>query len=832
MVSSVRNPNESYAQRAKKANTPSASRTPQQRHQQPPDKAPSLPPSSLKPPPINVWAERIKEQKAHAPPQPPQAAPQRAASSPQPARDDAIQVRSSPPDLSAQLAILDQQDEHDPFVVRVPPHLSRQSSSSTNPLPATDPTAWPQLPGADRQSNTSSAGHDSPFLSAAPSRQSTCLPLFALSPLPLLSAAMIIDSTASFRHHAYSSSGSVRLSRVQSSLSQHSHSASQSSAHSRSGSSASSPRLQIRGRTLPHDDALPSDLRLDHQHGRSSNQRSSPTLPDPPNHISSSLDPPLPADPSYYPRPLVPPLQDMPPRYFIPQYALTQQFSPTHVPGHSSPPYLHPSSGQGTPPYPHYPPFPAYMYGHHPFLWSDVPPPHSHHHFQNQPLISSNYINASEHAVPHTTEFGSTSPAITIEPAASKDTAQPPNGWQPRPSKNVVFGTINVAEPEAESAATPSAEQPTDTAVERATEQFAAFSIGVDPNEPGPSRLGSRKSSARSLSKLLSSQPTSNDSVQEAGAMPAAPRETNGIKMPIRWEFGTTHSEDLDDSRPPSEPSPTSLPSRDQPGKSSSNKVEDPPDLVNVSSSHITSQADRSMDKSETDSSASDVWVVKDYGYGFGDHSTNVPDGTRLEMREREKERTRTTIRDQHRDRDWLPARQPGRRHENGNEEGRDSWEQEGHIDAPRHMRSRRGSVHGYGGHDRGGFPGRRGRGFGGRFYGGRGRGGFFHHQRAGSYPFVPPQVPPPPSPFEVLPPAIDVNGYGQPTYAPPELEPYEAIPPTPQAQVPFTSATFSVEAMQNYLLRQLEYWLSPQNMAQDLFLRKRVSRGLSQLLN
>ena len=180
MVSSARNPNESYAQRAKKASTSSTSRTTQQnQQQQPTNHVVSTLPSSLKPPQVNVWAERIKEQKAHPPPHP----PQRTTASPQPPCDDTIQHRSSPPELSVRLAILDQQDEHDPFVVRVPAYLSRQSSSSTNPLPTTDPTAWPHLPGADRQSNASSAGYDSPFLSAAPSRQSTYFPLFGLSHL-------------------------------------------------------------------------------------------------------------------------------------------------------------------------------------------------------------------------------------------------------------------------------------------------------------------------------------------------------------------------------------------------------------------------------------------------------------------------------------------------------------------------------------------------------------------------------------------------------------------------------------------------------------------------
>ena len=637
----------------------------------------------------------------------------------------------------------------------------------------------------------------------------------------------------------------MRLSRVQSSLSQHSQSASQSRAQSRSGSSASSPRLQIRGRTLPQDDALPPDLRLDTQLRRSSHQRSSPALPDPQNDISSlQANSAPPADLPYYQRPLVPPLQDMPPRYthhLVPQYALNPQFSSNHVPGHVSPPYMPPHSGQGTPPYPHYPAYPAYMYGHPSLFWGDAPPPHSHTHFQNQHLIPSSYINASEHAVPQTTELASTSPAITTEPGASKHAAQGTNGWQSRPSKNVIFGTINLAEsPTGSSASLPGGEQPTDAAAEHATEQFATFSIGVSPNERTSSRLGSRKPLVRSLSGTPVSQPATNDSARDANVAPSS-SQVNGIKKSIKWEFGTTQNEDLDDSRPSSPPSPPPPPPPNPQGESSSDNVDDQPGLVNASPSldtAHTSQADRSIDKSGTDSSASDVWEVKNYGYGFGDRSGqgNTPDVVRLEMREREKERTRGLV--QHRDRSWVPGRQPGWRSENGNEDGREGWEQQGHTDAPRHVRPRRGSFPGYGGHERGGYAARRGRGFGGRSYGARGRGGFYHYQRPGSYAYAPPLPPPPPPPppppslqFEVLPPAIDMtNGYGQPPYAMPEFESYEAIPPAPH-RAPFTSASYSVDAMQNCLLSQLEYYLSPQNMAQDLFLRQRVSPRPSPLL-
>lgn len=624
----------------------------------------------------------------------------------------------------------------------------------------------------------------------------------------------------------------MHLSRVQSSFSQPSRSASRSRAQSGSGSSASSPRLQIRGRTLPQDDSLLPDLRLDILHRRSSNTRSSPALPDPQNHILTSfqIDPaPPPIDPSYYRHSL----PDMPPRYAhncVPQYSLTPHFTLTHVPGHTSP-YIppHSHSGQGTPPYPPYTTYPAYMYGQAPFFWGDIPP-HSHNQFQNQHSIPSNHDHASEHAVQHKIEFGSISPAITTESGTSTHAAQLQNGSHPKPSKSVVFGTINPAESQDDpSASPPYEEQSTDAIVEHTTEQFATFSIGVSPDEPGPSRLGSRKSSVKSLFRTFS-QPTTNDDAKGPDIASPSLREVNDINNPVKWEFGTTRSVDLDDRRPA--PSlPTSVP----PPSHQSEPTDDQPDLLNVPPSDDTPRADRSMDKSETGSTTSDVWVVKNYGYGFGDHSAcgNAPDVVRREMRERERARARESHRERemprdHRDRSLVPTRQPAWRRENGVEEGRENWEHQVQADDLRRVRPRRGSLSGYGGHDRGGFVPRRGRGFGGRFHGGRGRGGI-SHQRPASYPYVPPPAPPPPPPFEAFPHSIDtVNGYGP--YAPPEAEPYEAVPPPLRPPVSFTPAAYSVDAMRNCLLGQLEYYLSPENMAQDFYLRQRVSLGPSPL--
>lgn len=343
---------------------------------------------------------------------------------------------------------------------------------------------------------------------------------------------------------------------------------------------------------------------------------------------------------------------------------------------------------------------------------------------------------------------------------------------------------------------------PTGTAVEHAIEQFSAFSIGVTADEPGPSRFASRKSSVRSLSKLVTSQLPTDDVVKDAHNVP--PQGVNGIKKPVKWEFGTTLNENLDDSLPPSPPSQTSQSPPVQQSESSAEEVDVQSEQVDITPSEDLTRSTYSMTKSDAESSASDVWVVKDYGYGFGDHSGsgNAPNVVRWEMREREKQR----VRENYREREMIrvPQRQHGWRLENGADDGREAWEQQVQNDALRLGRPRRGSLPGYG-HDRGGFAVRRGRGFGGHYHSGRARGSFFHHQRFGSYPYAPPQrppPPPPPPPFE-LPHGIDiVNGYGQPPYVPPEVEPYEAI--APQSAISFTPTAYSVDAMRNCSLAQL----------------------------
>ncbi|KIK94197.1 hypothetical protein PAXRUDRAFT_467297 [Paxillus rubicundulus Ve08.2h10] len=874
------------------------------------------------PPVVNIWAERMKEKKAQAqlhggekrqqsntmltfPSGPSQSvSSQKAsslASSQAGTKSDVHRTSRAPvptPTNSVatpKLASSDQHDDHDPFVVRVPPHLFRQSSSDTNSLPvvpAVDLNGWSEVSksaiGMQRsRDNSHSAASTSDPKGSAGDHSSHHSAVSSTK-----------NNNTSSRIHSYSRSGSAQLRRVH------------SRNHSRSGSSASSPRLQMRGRKLPDEDAVVAEPRYEHQR-RSSYHYASPGTSDQSGYQSGPYPngPVAPVSESpYYRRAPGPPLLDMarpPPRHaqnFIPAYALLPQYPAGHIPGHTSP-HLATGhhSGPSTPPYPHYPPYPPYIFSHPSILWGDIlPPAQPNPDFQDHPDISHNHINSSAPQMGFDTQ-APVSPVISTEPcppnaqATELENGHPlpgnasPQLGQAKPSR-VVFGTFNVMESGDESSSLLLAgddgehrRERTDD-VEHAIEQFTAFSIGVGPDESGPMRHVSRKASVRSLSKPQISPPTAQAAngsalVQNSNSSDVTvqsnhelnsvlPRQAEGSSMmkPVKWKFGTTLCDGLDDERRP--PSSSPPPSHSDPQNHFSDisvesyslslardptekQVSDQPVTLDflglasanndpaVAASPDVSLTDHSMEKSEDGSISSDVWVVKDYGYGFGDMSGcgNAPDVVQWEMKEREKARIKENYREREmileqcqrdRERGWVhPGRQLAWRHENGVEDERVLLEQ--HVDAPRgHMRPRRGSYPGsYVGHERGGHAGRRGRGFGGGYHGGRhsgGRGG--SHHRPASLPYTS-------SPFEIISPSVDIpNGYGHPlqvpSYTPPEHDPYQVVPPPPVPAVPVPPPTFPypMDATRTYLLGQLEYYLSSQNLAQDFFLRQRVSCG------
>jgi la-related protein 1 len=128
--------------------------------------------TTLKGPPVNIWAERMKEQKAQAQlhrgekqqqssfmPNSPSGSSQ-SVSSQKASSMASSQAVTNPtvhhtsrapvptPGNSVAASKLATSDDHDPFVVRVPPHFSRQSSSNTNPLPvipAVDLNGWSEV---------------------------------------------------------------------------------------------------------------------------------------------------------------------------------------------------------------------------------------------------------------------------------------------------------------------------------------------------------------------------------------------------------------------------------------------------------------------------------------------------------------------------------------------------------------------------------------------------------------------------------------------------------------------------------------------------------------
>lgn len=68
---------------------------------------------------------------------------------------------------------------------------------------------------------------------------------------------------------------------------------------------------------------------------------------------------------------------------------------------------------------------------------------------------------------------------------------------------------------------------------------------------------------------------------------------------------------------------------------------------------------------------------------------------------------------------------------------------------------------------------------------------------------------------------------YAPPLQLPPANGPHvtHVSPPVP---VPLSPISFPLDPTRYYLLGQLEYYLSPQNMAQDFFLRQQVRFRLS----
>lgn len=398
---------------------------------------------------------------------------------------------------------------------------------------------------------------------------------------------------------------------------------------------------------------------------------------------------------------------------------------------------------------------------------------------------------------------------------------------------------------------------------------FPVFSIGIIPGEAGPSRMRSKthpKSAGTSHergntapARLEPSYSKGDEGVlNSTRGLTEDPKDAEGSVQVIdltdsvllTWEFGTTKQSSGDDTklgepvssepyRPlshlngikdvrthsegqtsitstvPSADTTSSLPSIPRPSQYTSRMHVPPlsvgmPNGVPAPAAHSPSvtnpQSGVSMVSPSVEKRANDEWEVKNFGFGFGRGSNGLPlapPGGRID-----------------RERDFSPREFNSARSRRGSYGGGYGYD--------------RGSTH-----ERGGYAGRRGRGingtYSGRGYGGRNapRGGYQQGQSPRP-PFTITQqpavnsidhgyyVPPPPQGTTYFHPlGYDYAAY---SYAPmPMTTPTtnQSAPPVPSPQ---SLISFPLDPTRYYLLGQLEYYLSAQNLAQDFYLRQRVS--------
>ncbi|KAI0674457.1 hypothetical protein C8Q78DRAFT_989386 [Trametes maxima] len=591
----------------------------------------------------------------------------------------------------------------------------------------------------------------------------------------------------------------------------------------------------------------------------------------PPPGTFYSPVPPLGVSPYHSPRPAGSPANNpyaLPPMGYPGQQGIT---APVPVPGY------------GTPPYPMYPPPYPYGYGQSYMYWA--PPSAQMPPGVSVPSPMVHPMQSSDAGIPPPTMMARPPPpnesealagyrevGITLPTVAAPSQSQPTEDAEHVPrTRELSFGTIaaagantpspapgspsvgaistgvalglDVGEGQASVSGVGELRKAGEVAVVDGGEKtdgktFAVFSIGIGPGEPGPARLRSRtrtqsKSAVISVSGLAE---TSDKEEKEEGA--AAGTDVDVLAdvaaavidltdKGTKWEFGTTKQSEQGGSSGDvaiAPPSTVGVPGIDSstlpqhvPGTSfvpgPAPYVGAPPFVPSVvipggPINGIPPAPSPSAYTPRHPAPEHDEWEVRNYGFGRG----GPPPPSAYSPRE-----------DRFRDR---PDFQPPRDHHAG--------------------RPRRGSYN-QGGFERGGFAGRRGRGlsggYGGRGYANRsfsgGRGGYVNQGQHRQPPYVPPPPPPPPDATTYyVPPMAPLPPYVPAPYDPYAFAPFPPPPPPPQAGVPQGSVPpplpvpqsalpYSLDSTRYYLLGQLEYYLSSQNMVQDFFLRKQMdSRG------
>ena len=438
----------------------------------------------------------------------------------------------------------------------------------------------------------------------------------------------------------------------------------------------------------------------------------------------------------------------------------------------------------------------------------------------------------------------------------------------------VVFGSIGV--PGASQSPSPAPlssrrANRTDGADERGEDKgedekaFTIFSIGVLPSD-GPSWMSSKAHSRRGTVSISELEVRKEGDVESS--TPGS-TESNVIDLidsqELKWEFGTTSSSFREEGSVRS-PSISSEHPQVDAEVSYGSLQESLPPVSLTSMTGFGAMVYRSTSTSGSphgevfrgplqaesisplvegtllsarlrDVASGNDFEVKDFGYGFGPASGTgrALVVTRDEREEREEDNGRERGRGRERlerelHRNFAEVRDHGQEKDTLRD-----------IDIPVHPG--RGSYNGGAGYDRGERGVRRGRGLNGF-----GRG--YHNRRASFQQHIPQSQPHQPQqqhqhqqqPFSITPPQTafqplqtvgdSPNGYypqhrlsyvspGYEAYLPPTTSPTASIsPPLP---IPITTISFPLDPTRWYLLGQLEYYLSPQNMAQDFFLRQQV---------
>lgn len=711
----------------------------------------------------------------------------------------------------------------------------------------------------------------------------------------------------------------------------HSGSAAHSQPHSRAGSVHSSPRqTSIRGgRRLPEDRANGSINRSARSSRATSPQRQMRThvnhpqppvfQPPPPDGDHGQHHPHVPQEPAFYePTPAYGYYPPLPPSSGATR---THSYQSTHatnspashpyqLPYPASPPTYPPGPYPG-PPYPMYSPYhypynpympwaPGQEHPAHVYATGPMVPPMSHH----QPPVNSTSPEVAAGIPPPTMIARPPPPGqsdavagyrdvgfVLPPPATYEQQEQNEESVQPdeRP-RQISFGSIDAGTSQSPSpnwvpdpppslsavsgilgldvnGANPEASEDQSSRGLSIEKSFTAFTIGVAPDETGPSRSRSKtapvtKGSLPSRERIetapavLMTQPSGTSDLSSIDIQSSALRPLEEQRVvdlteahAMKWEFGTANSSgdiatqrpiavDVQQSRPENPlPLPNGIPSDVPPPAFVEQPYQQPipqqppvgyplfvspPEGVSMSNSPPSATSSYPPNTiaptMSSPSRSNDDFRVKNFGYGFGRGvapGIHPPSGHNLE--------------------------------ETGEGSPREYHPHQG-------GRPRRGSYGGGFGYERGGHSMRRGRGYsGGRgsgrgFSRGGGGGNFQHHQHHQNQhqkpPFTvmpPQQLPPLSEPVYYPPPVPQPPMLGTTYYHPVVYEPYypgyAAPPPPPHLVIspptqtagpplpsPITKFAYRLDDFQYRLIGQLEYYLSADNLAKDFWLRQQVS--------